>query len=379
LQKQEEEFYYFLDQDYMLVPPHTNISDKLIELLKKYRYRKVYKRALPHESQEEEKESATKPLSSSTLKHISHELQKMNEARKLFIQLTERFIDLIEEMRKGLFAARLLPNEFAHNIIEKVKQTGNYLLRLEHFSVTDKTKYTAEQAVKTALLCAAIAYKQKYSYYRWIELTIAGLLHNVGFTRIQPELYQKDILSPEKRKLVTIYPYLGTQIAKEMKLSPIICTAILQCRENIDGSGYPQKLKSSQISEFAKIVSICSAYAALVSHRPYKEQNIDGHMALATIIKENGKKYDRQATQLLLSTISLFPIGTFVELENKQQGIVIEAHETNLRAPLVRIIAQDFHPLHEIQIVATQVTPHRIVRTLTYEEKKRFMYLLFPE
>lgn len=68
------------------------------------------------------------------------------------------------------------------------------------------------------------------------------------------------------------HPEIGLEIATTLGITDKrILNAISQHHEKMDGSGYPFHLKSNQISEFAKIISICDIFDTLTTKRSYKE------------------------------------------------------------------------------------------------------------
>jgi len=50
----------------------------------------------------------------------------------------------------------------------------------------------------------------------------------------------------------------------------IALDVVLHHHEKTDGSGYPKRLKDSEISRFAKMGAVCDVYDAITSNRPYK-------------------------------------------------------------------------------------------------------------
>lgn len=93
-------------------------------------------------------------------------------------------------------------------------------------------------------------------------LALAGLLHNIGLANV-PEFQSGDDwtqLSGEARIRYLGYPEKSVNMVKSQRvpLPPEVSTAILQHRENPDGSGFPNRLKSYQICQNAKILAIAN-------------------------------------------------------------------------------------------------------------------------
>uniref|UniRef100_UPI0034E95696 HD-GYP domain-containing protein n=1 Tax=Enterococcus faecium TaxID=1352 RepID=UPI0034E95696 len=58
--------------------------------------------------------------------------------------------------------------------------------------------------------------------------------------------------------------------------------------EYLDGSGYPDRLRASQIPDFVRLVTVCDIYAALVERRTYKPP-IAPAQAQAMLVAMGGK------------------------------------------------------------------------------------------
>ena len=66
------------------------------------------------------------------------------------------------------------------------------------------------------------------------------------------------------------HPTVGLQILAPVGLPQETLDAICQHHERLDGSGYPQGLKGSEVSTYARIVTVADVYDALITDRPYR-------------------------------------------------------------------------------------------------------------
>jgi HD-GYP domain-containing protein (c-di-GMP phosphodiesterase class II) len=69
-----------------------------------------------------------------------------------------------------------------------------------------------------------------------------------------------------------------------------------------DGGGYPDGLSGHRIPLLARIVSVCDAYDALASDRPYRARR-DPQEAMETLMRGAGQQWDRELVSLLLSEL----------------------------------------------------------------------------
>ena len=151
-----------------------------------------------------------------------------------------------------------------------------------------------------------------------------------------------------------------------MEFSNSICMAVLEHHERENGTGYPRKLTGDQISAYAKIISVACVYEAITATRPYKQQQ-DLSEAVIELLRNAKKQFDPVVIKVALSCLSIFPIGTYVELTNGLKGIVVDVTPENVKTPIVKVLGKtndDGSPF----IVNTSTSKLKIERTLTKRE-----------
>jgi HD-GYP domain-containing protein (c-di-GMP phosphodiesterase class II) len=72
--------------------------------------------------------------------------------------------------------------------------------------------------------------------------------------------------------------------------------------ERFDGGGYPDGLSGHKIPILARIVSVCDAYDALTSDRPYRARR-NSEEAIETLMRGAGQQWDRELVSILLSEL----------------------------------------------------------------------------
>lgn len=104
------------------------------------------------------------------------------------------------------------------------------------------------------------------------QLTLAGLLHDIGKLLIAPEILAKpDHLTDTERAKIRQHPELGYQLLRRRTGVPDLVLDV--CRhhhEAIDGSGYPSGIRGEAICLNVRICTVCDVFEALTSVRPYK-------------------------------------------------------------------------------------------------------------
>lgn len=103
------------------------------------------------------------------------------------------------------------------------------------------------------------------------DLRQAGLLHDIGKTRIPPEiLYKPDRLTPEEYEILKAHPVIGERMIYPIESLRHLCPVIRGHHERWDGKGYPDGLAGEAIPLGARIIAVADVFDALVAERPYK-------------------------------------------------------------------------------------------------------------
>jgi putative nucleotidyltransferase with HDIG domain len=104
------------------------------------------------------------------------------------------------------------------------------------------------------------------------RLGIAATLHDIGKARIPLAILDKPgRLIPEEEEIIKRHPAIGYDLLKGVQgVSPEILDGVRHHHEYLDGSGYPDGLSGSQISDLVRLLTISDIFAALVEARPYK-------------------------------------------------------------------------------------------------------------
>jgi len=104
------------------------------------------------------------------------------------------------------------------------------------------------------------------------RLGMAATLHDIGKARIPLAILDKPgRLEPEEEEIIRRHPGIGYDLLKGVSgISPEILDGVRHHHEYLDGSGYPDGLSGSQISDLVRLLTIADIFAALVESRPYR-------------------------------------------------------------------------------------------------------------
>jgi HD-GYP domain-containing protein (c-di-GMP phosphodiesterase class II) len=106
-----------------------------------------------------------------------------------------------------------------------------------------------------------------------VQVAIGGLMHDMGMMTIPPYVLNKrGPLTPADWKQVHNHVSVGHRLLQAMgSAGKGVEIIINQHHERLDGAGYPNGLRGSQLNELARMAGIIDVFCALTDRRPYKD------------------------------------------------------------------------------------------------------------
>ena len=119
------------------------------------------------------------------------------------------------------------------------------------------TDSTYAHSLNVSLISRMIGMWQDYNADDLETLTLGGLLHDIGKSKIPPEIINKPgRLTPEEYELVKKHSEYGYELLKNQNVSVRIKKIALTHHERCDGSGYPIGLIGDDIDD---LMTLCEA------------------------------------------------------------------------------------------------------------------------
>ncbi|WP_260706086.1 HD-GYP domain-containing protein [Edaphobacter flagellatus] len=137
--------------------------------------------------------------------------------------------------------------------------------------VDSKSNFTFRHSMGVAELAYGIAGKLGLSADRVRLVRRAALLHDIGKLSVSNAILDKKTrLTEAEWRVVEKHPGLTRQILELIGPFREIAIVAGEHHEKLDGSGYPNRLLSADISIESRIVAVADVYSALSEDRPYR-------------------------------------------------------------------------------------------------------------
>ncbi len=197
---------------------------------------------------------------------------------------------------------------------------------------------------------------------------LAAMIHHIGMAQISGDIRnKKEKLSKDEIKEIRTAPKKSHDYISACGVTDAaILLAASQAQERFDGSG-PQGLSGTDIAYSARIIGLISMFEALIHYRPYRNRLLPRD-AIRELVNHHKQAFDPRLLKALIESISLYPVGTYVQLNSGDIGLVIQVNPRLPLRPLVRMMLDSYGDAITTREIDLQKQPNLMVQRCMYEE-----------
>lgn len=381
-----------LDQNFVLLPVTVPVTEELTKALKEWNFSEFICEndislggdiGVSENTQDKSKQDEAKLQAEEKVKNsLKNALEKANAGK--FANTERSRMDSVETVyneymnyintvytnyatTKKINAQEL--SDTVKDLCIFIRDNKRYVLRITPSEEARTRNFLVTHSMRTTVLAITLGIELHIALSKLIELGITSILHEIGMLRLPPQLYMTDRkLSNAERAQISTHPLLGCTILKELEFPLSIQLGVLEHHEKENGKGYPQHLSGDKISNYAKIIAVACSFEAITAPRQYKTERTTFD-AMVEMLKNQNQQYDPTVIKALLYSLSLFPIGAYVYLQNGKIAIVTDVDPSNPKNPIVQLVNErekDGSP----KSVQTDDDVNKIVRVLTKTEQE---------
>ena len=108
--------------------------------------------------------------------------------------------------------------------------------------------------------------------------------------------------------MIRRHTLIGEQILAASPALAGVARIVRSTHERVDGGGYPDGLAGSEIPLAARIISVCAAYDAMVSPRPYR-QSLSAERAQSELRRCAGAQFEARIVEVFIALADVFEDG----------------------------------------------------------------------
>ena len=144
--------------------------------------------------------------------------------------------------------------------------------------VEQRDRHTAGHSERLAFAGVALGAAMQLDSASLLLLYVGGYLHDIGKVGIPDSvLFKPGKLNGAEWEIMRAHPVRGEEICAPLKALRGVLPLIRHHHERWNGTGYPDRLRGTEIPLLARILQIVDIYDALTHPRPYKQAYSSAH------------------------------------------------------------------------------------------------------
>lgn len=230
------------------------------------------------------------------------------------------------------------------HIIDVVMQDEGALLGLASLHAYDEYTYT--HSINVTFYAVALGQRLGFPKTMLSHLGLAALFHDLGKLFVPRDILNKPAkLSEDEWAIVRNHPMAGAERLIRMKewseLTARMIAVAFEHHLHYDMTGYPRLAQKKDLSLFSKIVTLADCYDALGRARAYRNVVYGPEKILGIMLEQSGKTFDPALVKIFINMIGIFPLGSLVELNTGERGVVIGIPEQSEHVDRPRVALFD--------------------------------------
>lgn len=223
------------------------------------------------------------------------------------------------------------------DIMDELLSTHNIMVNLTDIRSADD--YVFGHSVNVCVLALITGIALGYERSKLKQLAVGAMLHDIGKIMVPKEILNKPgKLTNGEFEIIQKHSQWGYEILRSYNnISITSCVAAYQHHERYNGEGYPQGLSQNQIHEFAQIVGLVDMYDAITADRVYRKA-FPPNEAYEMVAATGDYLFRFDIVQAFLKHVAAFPLGTLVELNSGERGVVVQTAMGMALRPKIRLL-----------------------------------------
>ena len=179
----------------------------------------------------------------------------------------------------------------------------------------------------------------KYPREEILELGLAALLYDIGLFKIPENIIGKNSkLNETELNTVKKHTEIGKDILSQFHAEhPMLSRVAYEHHERKNGSGYPAGLEEAAICEYATVIGLADTFDAMIHNRPHRKA-LAQYFSVKELVTLKDSLFPSRFIKVFLDEMGIFPVGSYVRLNNMETGRVISNSKLHPLKPTVRMI-----------------------------------------
>lgn len=263
--------------------------------------------------------------------------QSVARSRHLYLKARDLMADFYQLVADGGLPDVAQAQHYASSFVDgalKHPTTMSCLTRIR-----EKDAYLMEHSLNVCILMSLFANHLGVERELIDKLALGALLHDLGKVKVPEQILMKPgkLTEEEFEVMKTHVVHSAAILAEEPDLPPEVMDVVANHHERMDGNGYPAGKDGSQLSQWARMITIVDVYDALTAERCYKAA-MAPTKALKLMMDLAGSHFDRALVQQFIRCMGVYPVGSLVRLKSNRLAVVVALNPKQPLRPRVKVV-----------------------------------------
>jgi putative nucleotidyltransferase with HDIG domain len=254
---------------------------------------------------------------------------------------------VMKEIENGRIPSSKKINTVVNSMVSMAMKDHTTLIGLS--LIKDYDNYTYNHSVNVGILALSLGAYLGMDREMLKDVNTAGLLHDIGKTRIDKKLLNKPgKLSAGEYEIMKKHSETGAEMVGKMEgMNQQIIDAVLGHHIKFNRQGYPEWARARLFGIMTHIVAVADCYDAVTTLRAYSAP-VSPKVALDFIQGLCGTVLDTGLVKRFAEMMGKYPVGTLVRLDTNEIAVVTKPNPADADFPDVKVVIDpNGNKLHE--------------------------------
>jgi HD-GYP domain-containing protein (c-di-GMP phosphodiesterase class II) len=278
-------------------------------------------------------------------------------ARTVHTEATMAVQSLFEGTKTGAPLHSAAAQEVVHHLMETVLSQHEALAGLIHMRQFEVNLYA--HVINVCIFALMLGAMQDLDKTVLACLGVGALLHDVGHVHLPRNLVRKPgLYTAQEQRLMQAHPHLGaTMLSRTPRMPEDACRIVAEHHERLDGSGYPQGLGGAALSPLSQTVAIADVYETMLGTREGRPPLLPAQAIKELYQQGRAQQLDLSLVEKMVRCLGIYPVGSLIELNTGERGIVIAVNPGKALQPVVYILWNQTHQRYATPVTVDLATP----------------------
>lgn len=245
--------------------------------------------------------------------------------------------DTMRDIENGRIPSGKRINSVVDNMVSATIKDHTTLLGLA--MIKDYDNYTFNHSVNVGILALALGAYMGMDRDALRDANTAGLLHDIGKTRIDKNILNKPgKLSDAEYEVMKKHAETGAEIINKMQdIHPRVAEAVLGHHIKHNRTGYPEWAREKSFNVITEMVAVADCYDAITTVRTYSMPTLPKG-AIDIMRRLAGTALNGELVDKFEEMMGKYPVGTLVRLDTNEIALIVRPNPMESKAPSIKVI-----------------------------------------